>query len=129
MRRVVGAWLLFLIIAGPRVVHMARDPLPAMSTPASETDGAAAPGETEAATQSVPTRQNVPRDYRSNPLTYFSTAPPDSLRLLPGIGPVLAARIVDARSGKGSFTRWSDLQEIKGIGPRTVERLRALAAQ
>lgn len=46
-----------------------------------------------------------------------------ALRLLPGIGPVLAARIVEARSQAG-FVAIDDLRRVPGIGPVTVERLR-----
>jgi competence protein ComEA len=69
----------------------------------------------------------VPLDFRREPLLFLSTAPKDSLVLLPGIGPVLAERIASARTGKRSFTRWDDLLVIKGIGPKTIERLKRLA--
>jgi competence protein ComEA len=72
-------------------------------------------------------RQIVPPSFRRNPLVFLSSAPADSLVLLPGIGPVLAERIVNARTGKRSFIRWEDLLAIKGIGPKTIERLKQLA--
>ena len=52
-----------------------------------------------------------------------NTAPADSLELLPGIGPVLADRIVAARKKK-RFENEIDLVDVKGIGPRLYERLR-----
>jgi DNA uptake protein ComE-like DNA-binding protein len=69
----------------------------------------------------------TPASYLRNPLLYLSTAPPDSLILLPGIGPVLAERIARARTGKRLFTRWEDLLVVKGIGPKKVDRLRSLS--
>ena len=48
----------------------------------------------------------------------------DELELLPGIGPSLARRIVEDRARRGSFATVDDLGRIKGIGPRTLERLR-----
>jgi competence ComEA-like helix-hairpin-helix protein len=45
------------------------------------------------------------------------------LARLPGIGPVLAARIVQARLERGSFERPEDLLTVRGIGPRLFERL------
>jgi competence ComEA-like helix-hairpin-helix protein len=46
------------------------------------------------------------------------------LALLPGVGPVRAAAIVAARR-REPFERPEDLQRVHGIGPRTVEKLRA----
>ena len=50
------------------------------------------------------------------------TATAAELEALPGIGPSLAARIVEARP----FTSVDDLQRVRGIGPKTVERLAPL---
>jgi predicted flap endonuclease-1-like 5' DNA nuclease len=52
-----------------------------------------------------------------------NTAPPDSLELLPGIGKVLADRIVEHRQ-QHRFERAVDLTEINGIGPKLFEQLR-----
>lgn len=46
------------------------------------------------------------------------------LDLLPGIGPRLAARIVEERTSGGLFTSVDDLARVSGIGPRLIERLR-----
>ncbi len=43
---------------------------------------------------------------------------------LPGIGPVLAARIVEHRERHGRFRRVEELLAVPGIGPRLLERLR-----
>lgn len=43
---------------------------------------------------------------------------------LPGLGPALAARIVDHRASHGPFTRPEDLLDVPGIGPATLDRLR-----
>lgn len=47
-----------------------------------------------------------------------------TLRQLPGVGPHLAARIVDHRDRNGPFNRIDDLKAVHGIGPATLERLR-----
>ncbi len=52
-----------------------------------------------------------------------NTAPVDSLELLPGIGRVLADRIVEYRQHH-HFAREVDLTEVHGIGPKMFERLR-----
>ncbi len=46
------------------------------------------------------------------------------LELLPGVGPALARAIVDDREAHGPFRTIDDLQRVKGIGPRTVVRVR-----
>lgn len=45
------------------------------------------------------------------------------LEELPGIGPKMAARIVDDRTKNGSFCSVEELDRVKGIGKKTVERL------
>ncbi len=46
------------------------------------------------------------------------------LDALPGLGPVLARRIVEHRAAHGPFARPEDLLAVRGIGPRLFERLR-----
>lgn len=55
-----------------------------------------------------------------------NTASAAELEALPGIGPVLARRIVEHRRAHGRFERLEDLLEVQGIGPRMLERLRPL---
>lgn len=47
----------------------------------------------------------------------------DELAQLPGIGEVLASRIVDSREQDGPYRDNSDLERVRGIGPRTMQRL------
>ncbi len=46
------------------------------------------------------------------------------LAQLPGVGPVLAKRIVQHRRQHGAFRRVDHLLRVRGIGPRRLERLR-----
>jgi len=48
------------------------------------------------------------------------------LDALPGIGPVLAARITEQRRLHGSFRATEELLGVPGIGPRLFARLRPL---
>lgn len=50
-------------------------------------------------------------------------AAPDELQRLPGIGAVLAGRIVEARTQR-PFASVDELRRVKGIGARTLDRLR-----
>ncbi|QDT02940.1 ComE operon protein 1 [Rubripirellula lacrimiformis] len=46
------------------------------------------------------------------------------LSLIPGVGPVLAERIIRDRSLRGDFQSIDDLARVHGIGPKTLETLR-----
>jgi competence protein ComEA len=45
---------------------------------------------------------------------------------LPGIGPALAARIIEHREKAGRFARPEDLIKVKGIGPAKLARIQPL---
>jgi competence protein ComEA len=45
------------------------------------------------------------------------------LTVLPGVGETLAKRIVEYRQEHGPFHDFDDLRRVRGIGPRTLERL------
>jgi len=48
------------------------------------------------------------------------------LESLPGIGPVLARRILEQRRRVGAFHRVDDLLAVRGVGPRLFSRLQPL---
>lgn len=56
----------------------------------------------------------------------LNTADAAALDSLPGIGPALAARILEWRASHGRFTSVDELGEVSGIGDATLERLRPL---
>jgi competence protein ComEA len=56
-------------------------------------------------------------DAPSGGLLDLNTATAAELDALPGIGPVLAQRIVDHRTASGPFTSVDQLDEVSGIGP------------
>jgi competence ComEA-like helix-hairpin-helix protein len=55
-----------------------------------------------------------------------NTAGAAELEGLPGIGPALAARVVETRARKGRFASVDELAEVPGIGPAKLARLRPL---
>jgi competence protein ComEA len=56
----------------------------------------------------------------------LNTATVADLDALPGVGPVIAGRIVAWRQQNGRFNRVDDLAEVQGIGAATLEKLRPL---
>lgn len=129
MRRIAGAWLLFCLIALPGFLDTATRLVTASRTGKATTAYRQdMPRANELPTGKSPSvSKELPPRFLQQPLVFFSTAPPESLALLPGIGPVLAARVCDARGGKRLFNSWDDLLGVKGIGDKTVTRLKRLA--
>ncbi|MBI5877939.1 MAG: helix-hairpin-helix domain-containing protein [Chloroflexi bacterium] len=80
-----------------------------------ETPVAQSPGSTAPTTA-------APRTGKVN----INTADAAELDTLPGIGPELAQRIIAYRQAHGPFARIEDLDNVSGIGPSTLERLRDL---
>lgn len=56
----------------------------------------------------------------------LNRATAEELQGLPGIGPVLAQRVVDQRTTHGPFHTVDDLREVKGIGKKRMDQLRPL---
>lgn len=71
----------------------------------------------------------VRQHIKKQPLLFFQTidinsATSESLQGITGIGPVLAEKIITCRQENGDFKTLLDLQQVDGIGVKTVERLR-----
>jgi competence protein ComEA len=54
----------------------------------------------------------------------LNTATATDLDALPGVGPVMAGRILDWRAAHGRFVSVDQLREVSGIGALTFERLK-----
>ncbi len=93
-------------LAGPGPIEAA--PGPALP-PVAERDGADRP----------------PRTAASARLD-LNHASSEELEALPGVGAILARRIVDWRAAHGPFRTVEQLRDVKGIGRSRLERLRPL---
>ncbi|RKX50571.1 MAG: hypothetical protein DRP32_02100, partial [Thermotogae bacterium] len=61
-----------------------------------------------------------------NSLINVNQANTEELQRLPGIGPVLADRIIQYREMHGFFKGLSELKAVKGIGDTTLEKIREM---
>lgn len=58
----------------------------------------------------------------------INTADSAALEALPGIGPVIAQRIIDYRLANGPFAQIEEIMDVSGIGPATFEKIEDLIA-
>jgi competence ComEA-like helix-hairpin-helix protein len=89
--------------------HLQVEPPPAAWAPPREFPGSAVMG----------------ADFGASPLR-LNEAGLAQLERLPGIGPALAARIVQSRNTHGPFATVEDLTRVRGVGPVLLERIRPL---
>ncbi len=54
----------------------------------------------------------------------LNRATAQDLTQLPGVGEAIAKRIVDFREQHGPFKRVEDLMKVKGIGEKSLEKIR-----
>lgn len=78
---------------------------------------------------STPERQSVPEapDGHAGPI-HLNSASAAELETLPGVGPVLAERIVSHRQSQGDFSEVEDLLDVSGIGEAKLGSIRDLVA-
>jgi competence protein ComEA len=55
----------------------------------------------------------------------INTASVEQLTTLPGVGPTLAARIVEHRQKAGAFRSTQELMTVKGIGEKNLAKIEA----
>lgn len=64
----------------------------------------------------------------SAPKVNVNTATAAQLQLLPGIGTVIAQRVIEYRTQHGQFRQASDLMQVKGIGAKKLAALQPFIA-
>ena len=93
----------------------ARSHAPSDPSPAGDRTGTAEPPGPAAA---------ILRPAAAAPRLDLNRADARELDALPGVGPVLAERIVQQRGRFGPFRDLDELLVVRGVGPRLLERLR-----
>lgn len=72
--------------------------------------------------------QNLPirhpeKIYQRKKIVSINKASELDLKTIPGIGPVLAGRIVEHRQQYGDFQNIEELTQVKGIGPKKLQKI------
>lgn len=70
--------------------------------------------------------QNLTAQAKASASISLNRATQAELEMLPGVGPTLAARIVDWRTTNGGFKRVDDLNKVSGIGQKMFAALQKL---
>jgi competence protein ComEA len=104
-----------------------QDSFPGSSHPVSQVSAESA------ALKPVSAGDPVPRSMESHrvgkkPQLDINLATVQELQALPGIGEVLAKRVIEYRGTHGPFQTVEGLMNVKGIGPKRMEQLRPLLA-
>lgn len=78
-----------------------------------------------AANRKIGAKESAPSSGQSASRLDLNRATAEDLQGLPGIGPVLAKRVLDHRKSLGSFRSVEELMQVKGIGRKKLASLRA----
>lgn len=79
----------------------------------------------ESSSVPVSTATPLPAATTTPAAVSVNTADQTALETIPGIGPVKAAAIIQYREEAGGFSSIDELLEVSGIGPATLESMRA----
>jgi competence ComEA-like helix-hairpin-helix protein len=121
----------YKVVTTEQWLERARIPVTGKLLPQSLTDlwtGYAAAQDTLVPVQPVRLYPATPGIVRqqSGGLVNINTANSELLQTLPGIGPKTAVRIIEYRQTTGRFKSIEGVQDVKGIGPKKYERIKAL---
>jgi competence protein ComEA len=76
--------------------------------------------------RAAPAGEKLQASKHSAPPVSINRASREELERLPGVGPVIAARIVEHRERHGPFRRVEHLLVVRGISERRFREIRAL---
>ena len=83
-------------------------------------------GQTSPGQASTASSSPVGASSGASGLIDLNTADSRQLETLPGIGSVMAGRIIAHRESNGPFASIDDVENVPGIGPKTLESIRPL---
>ncbi|MCK4519089.1 MAG: helix-hairpin-helix domain-containing protein [Candidatus Omnitrophica bacterium] len=66
----------------------------------------------------------IEEEVKKSKQVNINSADVDELSSLPGVGKVIAARIVAYRLERGDFIREEDIKKVKGIGRKKFEKMK-----
>ena len=76
--------------------------------------------------QPRPAAQTPPAAAPAASLVNLNSATAVDLEKLPGVGPAMAARIIEYRQKNGAFKKAEELMNVKGIGEKVFLKLKPL---
>jgi competence protein ComEA len=99
-----------------------------LAAPLADGEQVVVPKRGAAAPSAAPSGAGASTGVPSSGPVHLSTATPEQLDSLPGIGPVTAQKILDYRQKHGAFTSVDELDAVPGIGPARLDQLKDLVA-
>lgn len=127
----IGVLALLIIVLAAWAIVSTRSAKPKapdhVVAPATVPSSTPAPSQTASAGSSPASNPKPSPSAPRGSLLNLNTATAAQLQALPGIGPSMAQRLIDKRTTLGSFRSWDDVDAVEGIGPTTLEKLKAAA--